>query len=457
MSTLHTQKKAELMQLHTTHANGCEPVRARSRQLFSRAQNLLPAGVSRSTIERDPIPAYALNGRGAYLTDADGNKYLDLNNNFTTLIHGHCFEPVTEAVAQILRSGTCFANPTEHELNLAELLIDRIPAVERIRFVNSGTEAVMFAIKAARAFTGKPAIARFEGSYHGAYDWAEAGQSGTVSADGTLLAKPAYSGCPTSVCENIVLLEFNNIQYLERSLNAHAHKLSAILIDPMPSRAGLLKPDSSFIEALNVYAKKHGILVIADEVLNLRQAYDGASARYGLTPDLITTGKIIGGGFPIGAIGGRVDVMSVFDDTRKASLVAQGGTFSANPVSMIAGKIAMEAMTRQQFSYLDRLGEQLCGHLRQCVEKWDAPFSITNAASLLRIHPKSTAPSSYKDAIMDVREAALMKAMSRFFFQHGIILPFGAAACLSTPMTDDDIGKIASVFDDFLKTQSRKN
>lgn len=150
------------MQLYTTHVNGCEPVRAQSRQLFSRAQDLLPAGVSRSTIERDPIPVYALNGHGAYLTDADGNKFLDLNNNFTTLIHGHSFEPVTAAVVEILRSGTCFANPTEHEIGLAALLIERIPAVERIRFVNSGTEAVMFAIKAARAFTGRPAIARFE-------------------------------------------------------------------------------------------------------------------------------------------------------------------------------------------------------------------------------------------------------------------------------------------------------
>jgi len=445
------------MQLYTTHVNGCEPVRAQSRQLFSRAQNLLPAGVSRSTIERDPIPVYALNGHGAYLTDADGNKFLDLNNNFTTLIHGHSFEPVTAAVVEILRSGTCFANPTEHELGLAELLIERIPAVERIRFVNSGTEAVMFAIKAARAFTGRPAIARFEGAYHGAYDWAEAGQSGTISEDGTLLAKPAYAGCPTSVCEDVLLLEFNNIEYLERSLNKHAHKLSAILIDPMPSRAGLLKPDPLFIEALNVYAKKHGILIISDEVLNLRQAYNGASARYGLTPDLITAGKIIGGGFPIGAIGGRADVMSVFDDTGRAPLVAQGGTFSANPVSMIAGKISMEAMTRQQFSHLDRLGEQLCSRLRQCIEKWGVPFSVTNAASLFRIHPKSTAPSSYRNAIMDVREAALMTSMTRFFLQQGIILPFGAAACLSTPMTDDDMSKIVSVFDSFLETQSRTN
>lgn len=445
------------MHLNTTHVNGGEPVRAQSRQLFARAQNVLPAGVSRSTIERDPIPVYARAGKGAYLTDADGNTYLDLNNNFTTLIHGHCFEPIIEAVAKILRSGTCFANPTEHELALAELLIDRIPSIEQIRFVNSGTEAVMFAIKAARAFTGKQAIARFEGCYHGAYDWAEAGQSGTISENGKLIAKPAYSGCPTSVCENVILLEFNNIEYLEVTLNENAHILSAILIDPMPSRAGLLKPDQQFIETLNFLAKKHGILIIADEVLNLRQGYEGASAHYGLTPDLITVGKIIGGGFPIGAIGGRSEVMSVFDDTRKTPLVAQGGTFSANPVSMVAGKIAIEAMTRQQFTYLDRLGEELCGGLRLAIDKWDAPFSIANAASLFRIHPKPMIPCSYKDAIMDVRDAAVMKSMSRFFFQHGVILPFGAAACLSTPMTDSDIFKITAIFENFLETQSRKN
>lgn len=445
------------MSLHTTQANGCEPARAISRHLFRRAQTLLPAGVSRTTVERDPDPIYITAGEGAYLIDADGNRYLDLNNNFTTLIHGHCFGPVMEGVAEILRTGTCFANPTEHELALAELLIDRIPGIERVRFVNSGTEAVMYAIKAARAFTGRSVIARFEGAYHGAYDWAEAGQSGTLDPqNGRLKARPAYRGCPESVCNDTLLLTFNDVEHLEATISERADELAAILIDPMPSRAGLLQPDTAFLDALREIASRRDILIIGDEVLNLRQSYEGACALYGLKPDLVVAGKIIGGGFPIGAIGGRADVMAVFDDQGKKPLLPQGGTFSANPVSMIAGKIAMDALDRETYIYLDQLGSSLRERLVVAIRERNAPFSINGAASLFRIHPKPSVPRRYDEAVMDVREASTMREMSRFFLNNGIVLPFGAASSLSTPMTSDDIDKVVGVFDAFLEFQSRR-
>jgi glutamate-1-semialdehyde 2,1-aminomutase len=166
--------------------NRGDPVeRTESSRLYARSLQVLPQGVSRVTIDIDPTPIYIQRGEGAYLVDVDDNRLLDLNNNFTTLIHGHGFEPVAEVVAKLLRNGTCFSNPTEHEVALAELLISRIPAMEKIRFVNSGTEAVMFAIKAARAFTGRSAIVRFEGAYHGGYDWAETGQTGTYPTNGS--------------------------------------------------------------------------------------------------------------------------------------------------------------------------------------------------------------------------------------------------------------------------------
>jgi glutamate-1-semialdehyde 2,1-aminomutase len=367
----------------------------------------------------------------------DGNRFLDLNNNFTTLLHGHAFEPVVDAVAQLVRSGTCFANPTQHEIALAELLVSRIPAIERVRFVNTGTEAVMFAVKAARAHTGRSAIARFEGAYHGAYDLVE--------------PRPARhpSGLQAAV-EDVVLLQFNDPDAVEASLTRNANRLAAVLIDPMPSRAGLIKPAPEFLSRLMGVARKHGILIIADEVLNLRQGYAGASARYGLEPDLITAGKIIGGGFPIGAIGGRAEVMTVFAEGTKGGLVAQGGTFSANPVSMRAGLIAMEAATPECLDELERKGDKLRSELTNIATKFDAPFSVTGAASLFRIHARRQTPTTYAETVPSDAEKERLQSLIRFFREEGVLLPFGAAACLSTAMTDDDLEHVWRAFEAFL-------
>ena len=426
----------------------------RSKALYDRATAVLPDGVTRVTIERDPIPFYIERGEGAYIVDVDGRRLLDLNNNFTTLIHGHGYAPVSEGVVEFLKTGTCFANPTQHEIALSELLAARIPGVERLRFVNSGTEAVMFAIKAARAFTGKSGVARIEGAYHGAYDWAEAGQNASPDAQNWPdhpIARPSYHGTPRTVAEDVVMFRFNDVDGVERQLVEAADRLACVLIDPMPSRAGLLHPDPEFIEAVEKTARRCGILVVADEVLNLRQAYTGASARYGLHPDLIAMGKIIGGGFPIGAIGGREEVMQVFGSTGRKTLLPQGGTFSANPVSMVAGRIAMEALTPEEFQRLERMGDHVRRELTATIQHHGAPFCVTGAASLFRIHPKASEPREYRDAYLNEAEAAVMKILGRYFLDAGVLLPFGAAACLSTPMRETDLDLITSAFAEFLK------
>lgn len=431
--------------------------RPRSADLYHRGRAVFPGGVTRATIELDPEPIYLASGSGAYVEDVDGNRFLDLNNNFTTLIHGHGYAPVADAVSELLRQGSCFSNPTQHEIALAELLIDRIPAVEQVRFVNTGTEAVMFAIKAARAYTGRSAIIRFSGCYHGSYDWAETGQNGVTAPGGVpgTIGVAAYAGAPAQSADDVVVLEFNDVEGLERGIKRHADHLAAILIDPMPSRAGLLQPLPKFIKRLNALSKRHGILVIADEVLNLRQSFRGASRRYGLEPDLLTAGKIIGGGFPIGAIGGRAEVMAVF--AGDGPLVPQGGTFSANPVSMVAGLIAMQALTHEEFDRLELMGQRLCGSLRDCAARLDRPFSVAGAASLFRIHSKPVLPQTYAETRMNEAEKACMQDLTRFFRERGILLPFGAAACLSTAMTDQDIEEVASVFEQFLKTHDFKD
>lgn len=427
--------------------------RSRSEHFFKRGRRVFPTGITRVTVDHEPSPLYIARGEGAYLIDVDGNRLLDLNNNFTTLIHGHGFLPVADAVADLLHRGTCFSNPTEHEITLAELLIERIPAIEHIRFVNSGTEAVMFAIKAARAFTGRPGVARIEGAYHGAYDWAETGQavSPAIWSDPQQSsAVPAYRGMPPSVGEEVTVIRFNDVADLERRIASAAPSLACILIDPMPSRAGLIAPESSFLAAVGAIAKQYEILVVADEVLNLRQSYAGASARYGLLPDLIAAGKIVGGGFPVGAIGGREEVMRVFASDCGKPLLPQGGTFSANPVSMVAGRVAMEAMTEAAFDSLERLGNSIRAGLRNEIERRGATFSVTGAASLFRIHPKGNQPRDFREAYLEREEADLMARLSRHFLDCGILLPNGAAACLSTAMTKADGDAVIAAFAEFL-------
>ncbi len=427
----------------------------RSAELFARGQLVFPDGTTRATVERDPDPIYAARGEGAWLIDVDGNRYIDLNNNFTTLIHGHGFPPVCEAVSRLVKDGTCFANPTAHELALADLIVERIPAVEQLRFVNSGTEAVMFALKAARAATGKSGIARIEGAFHGAYDWAEIGQSSAPADWGERdapVATLAATATPMSVADDVTVLRLNDIQSAKRRLEAVADKLGCILIDPMPSRAGLIAPHRAFIEVLQRFAHKHGILIVSDEVLNLRQGYAGASAQCGITPDLVVMGKIIGGGFPIGAIGGRQEVMEVFRSDRSYPRLPQGGTFSANPVSMVAGLAAMQAMDAKAFTQLNALGARLREGLDAAIKRHDAPYSVTGAASLFRIHPSSRAPREYREAYLGPDRAEQMRKMSRYFRENAIILPVGAAACISTPMNADDVAHIVAVFDEYLKT-----
>jgi glutamate-1-semialdehyde 2,1-aminomutase len=420
---------------------------------FARAQRVFPDGTARVTIERDPTPRYMAHGAGSYLFDLDGRRFLDLNGNFTTLIHGHAFAPVMEAVTRQLQRGSCFANPTESEIELAELLCARIPRLDRVRFVNTGTEAVMFAIKAARAFTGRPKIAKMEGAYHGAYDYVEVSQAASPSDWGDPAAPnatPYYRGMPASVLDEVVVLRFNDSEGARRLLSLHADKLAAVVIDPMPSRAGLISPKPEFILAMQETARNNGIVVIADEVLNLRQGFQGAAARYGLVPDLIAMGKIIGGGLPIGAVGGRSDVMRVFDASAGRPLLPQGGTFSANPLSMVAGLASMQHLDQAAFAHLESLGNLVRDGIARVIASQDAPLCVTGAASLFRIHPTPRRPNDYRDTHPGPAGAALMKEMTRFFTDNGIILPLGAAASLSTPMTRADAQLVVDVFAGFV-------
>src|SRR5499426_2734269 len=312
---------------------------SKSAALFARAQGVLPGGNSRTTVYMAPYPPYAASGEGCWVTDVEGDRRLDCLNNYTALIHGHAHPAIVEAATRRLALGASFPMPTPEEIELAALLCERLPSAERVRFTNSGSEAVMIAIKGARAFTGRPKIAKFEGAYHGSYDYVEVSLGSTPEAWGSLAtpASTAYSkGTPPAVLEDVVVLPFNHTELVVGRIEREAAHLAAVVVDPVPNRIGLVPARTEFLQAMREVTRAHGIVLIFDEVISFRVGYHGAQGAFGVNPDMTTLGKIIGGGFPVGAVACSNEVMAVFDPGRGTPPAPHGGTFNANPVTMAA-------------------------------------------------------------------------------------------------------------------------
>lgn len=410
-----------------------------SKALSERAKQVMPGGNSRLTVFQAPYPPYAASGHGSMLIDAEGQERLDFINNYTSLLHGHADPDINAAVIEQLQRGSAFALPTEQEIDLAAILVDRIDAIEQVRFTNSGSEAVMMAIKAARAHTGKPAIISFEGSYHGSYDAAEASLPPHANA---LEADPqpfAFSvGTPQGVLENVIVLPFNDTEAFEAAVEANKARLGAVLIDPMPLRIGMVPATETFFTRIREITKQLGIVMIVDEVVNLRVAYRGMQSLYGVKGDLTTMAKIIGGGFPIGAVGGSAEVMSVFDPTGKPK-APHGGTFNANPISMVAGAVAMAKLTEADLDRINTLGETLRTGLRAVFAAADVPAQITGMGSLFTILFHDRPLTNYRTIVHSKAEQALATAFYAEMLNNGIFMSSTLAGCLSTPMTQVEI------------------
>jgi glutamate-1-semialdehyde 2,1-aminomutase len=413
-----------------------------SARLFAAAQQALPGGNTRSTIFMGPEPIYAVTGEGCWIVDADGERRLDCINNYTSLIHGHAHPAVTQAAVDRIRRGTAFSLPTPEEVDLAALLVERLPAVDRIRFTNSGSEAVMTAIKGARAFTGRPKIAKFEGAYHGSYDWAEVSLDPDAASWGSLEAPastPYCKGTPASVLEEVVVLPFNRTELAVRRIEREARDLAAVIIDPMPNRAGLIPPTAEFLRAVRDVTAAHGILLIFDEVISFRLGYRGAQGFFGIHPELTTLAKIIGGGFPVGAVGGRADVMAVFDPRGGKPAVPHAGTFNANPVTMAAGLATMRLMDEAAFARLDELGARLRKSAEACLERAGTPGMVTGLGSLFRIHPFRRELVDYRSSLPTPAEAARLRALHRRLLDHGVLMASAGLGCLSTAMGESEL------------------
>ncbi len=353
---------------------------ARSERLFEEAKALMPGGVSspvRAFRGVGGVPRFIERGAGAYIYDVDGNRYIDYVLSWGPLILGHAHPDVVAAIADQAARGTTFGAPTELESELARLVTQAMPAVEMLRFVSSGTEAVMSALRLARAYTGREKIIKFAGCYHGHFDGLLV-QAGSGVAT---LGLPDSPGVPATLAAHTLTVPFNDLGAVEALLEANPGQVAAIAVEPVVGNAGFIPPQPGFLAGLRELADRHGALLLFDEVMTgFRVAYGGAQARFGVTPDLTCLGKVIGGGLPAAAYGGRREIMELI---APAGPVYQAGTLSGNPLAMVAGITTLRALAAPgTYERLEGLARSLCEGLARAAQEAGIPIQAGYAGSM---------------------------------------------------------------------------
>src|SRR5215212_8640169 len=391
-----------------------------SAALFERASASLPGGSTRTTIYSAPYPPYMTQGEGIRTWDVDGNEYRDFLGNYTSLILGHAHPAVVAAVEAQVRRGSAFAAPTETEIELAEEIRRHLPSIELIRFTNSGTEATMFALRAARAFTGRPLIARFEHAYHGTHDTAVAWTPGV----------------PEAVSSLVIELPWADPEGVERAIAGRDRDLAAVIIEPVQGAGGVRAAPPEFLRFLGELTTRIGALLVFDEVIAFRIGPNGAQGRLGgVRPDLTTMGKIIGGGYASGAFGGRADVMRQFDARRAGSLV-HGGTFNGNPVAAAAGLATLRHMTPERYDELERLADRLRSRIADGIARDHLDARVDGVASIFQVFPGTSLQPP--DGLSP--DAAMFLGLLLDGFH---LAPRGMGA-LATPTTERDVDDLAT-------------
>ena len=415
-----------------------------SAALHAEASAVMPGGDTRTVAFHAPYPLAVQHGQGCVVRDADGNEYIDLLNNYTSLIHGHAHPAVTEAVAAQLSFGTAFPAPNTFQTRLATLLTDRVASLDLVRFCNSGTEAVMNALRAARAFTERDLVVKVEGGYHGTYDDVEVSVHPDPAADAAGSAEAPLPtldtiGVPANTVEAVAVIPFNDIPAAERMFRERGDEIAAIIVEPVMGAGGMIPADEAFLEALRALTIEAGALLIFDEVMSFRLLPGGMQEHYRVRSDVTTFAKIIGGGFPVGAFGGRAAVMEQFNPHRPAPLW-QSGTFNGNLITMVAGVAAMDAYPAPEVHRINRLGDRLRDGLAGVLADAGVVGTVTGFGSFVGLHLGVDSVRSYRDA------AAVDKGLSRLL--HLALLLEGVSCaprlswCTSTAMDEGTIDDV---------------
>ncbi|MDX2094164.1 MAG: glutamate-1-semialdehyde 2,1-aminomutase [Kofleriaceae bacterium] len=412
----------------------------RSQTIFERAKAIIPGGVNspvRACRSVGADPVFVAQGDGASIWDADGNRYLDLIGSWGPLILGHSHPEILDVIKETMGSGTTFGAPTEVEVRFAETLRAAVPSMEMVRAVSSGTEATMSALRLARGFTGRNKIIKADGGYHGHADCLlVAAGSGAAT-----LGIPGSAGVPEGAAKDTIVVPYNDLPSVERA--CATGDVAAVIIEPVAGNMGLVEPAPGYLEGLREITKKHGTVLIFDEVMTgFRVAFGGAQGRYNITPDLTTIGKVIGGGLPAAAFGGRADIMQ-----KLAPLgpVYQAGTLSGNPLAMAAGLKAMEILARPgTYERLEHLGKRLGDGLLAAARGAGVPAVMNRVGSMLTLFFCAGPVTDYATA--KAADTQRFAAFFRGMRERGVFLPPSQfeAMFVSLAHTDDDVDQIVA-------------
>jgi glutamate-1-semialdehyde 2,1-aminomutase len=423
-----------------------------SHDLYERARRVIPGGSTRGSIFYSPHPLYAVEGEGCRVRFEDGHEALDFLNNFTSLVLGHQHPGVVAALRKQLDRAIVLGAPTRGEVELAEVLVERMPAVEQVVFASTGSEAIMAGLRLARALTGREEVAKFEGGYHGGYDQAKV--SGMVGPDdwGDVLepaSVPDTAGLPSRVASEVHVLQFNSLPSVERVLDRDGDRIAVVVVEPVLGVGGLITPEPGFLEELRRLTRERGIVLLFDEVITQRLAVGGAQERYGVVPDLVVVSKVTGGGLPISALGGQRRLMAALDGSGPdGALVYHSGTYNANPLSVAASLATLEALDAALLARIDALGEAARAGLREVLAARGVPATVTGVGSLFNVHFTPTQPRSYRD--VRGQDVATLREFHRRMLAAGVLLATRGLGCVSAPMGQPDIDELVRTTDQVL-------
>ena len=413
----------------------------KSKGLWEDAKNYLPGGDSRNSIFWAPYPIFVDHASGCHVVDADGVDRLDFIGTMTTLILGHSPKPVVDAVQKQMEKGVVYNAPNPHQTRLAKLLCERIPSFDLVRFTNSGTEATLNTIRAARAVTGKSKIAKAEGGYHGSHDQVSVSVRVDPAAAGDRSrpdAMAATEGLGEGTLDQVVVFPFNETATARKILEENKDQLAAVIIEPILGSVGMLPATTEFLTMLREFTRDNGIILIFDEVISYRASRGGAQEYYGITPDMTSLGKIIGGGFSIGAFGGSRDIMDLYDPTAPGGpRVAHAGTFNANPVTMLAGAATLEQLTPDLYRKLAEMTDYLRAGVLKVGAELETPVQVTGLGSLFGLHFTGDELVGYRDIAAE--DSAFRYQVFLGLLNEGILMAANLVGAVSTEIGEAEI------------------